>query len=135
MCASKLACFDGVCKDPCVESKPCGRNAICKVENSLPVRTMVCECIPGYVGNAEVECRQRKYSMNFTKIYFTINFYKIFPRIFSFFTACKKYFCTYNLSLTFCSQFFMHFVCSLVMLEFKTLSLPNLTFLNKFHST
>lgn len=73
MCASKLACFDGVCKDPCIESKPCGRNAICKVENSLPVRTMVCECIPGYIGNAEVECRQRKF-INYNLQTFLIDF-------------------------------------------------------------
>lgn len=75
-CPSKLACFDGVCKDPCIESKPCGRNAICMVENSLPVRTMVCECIRGYVGNAEVECRLRKLNLNLLiSLKFSIYFY------------------------------------------------------------
>ncbi|KAG8227100.1 hypothetical protein J437_LFUL007437 [Ladona fulva] len=56
-CASKLACFDGVCKNPCLETKPCGNNAKCNVVDSLPLRTMVCVCLPGFVGDADVECR------------------------------------------------------------------------------
>jgi hypothetical protein len=65
-CPSKHACFDGVCKNPCYETKPCTTNAICSVVDSLPLRTMVCTCIEGYVGDAEKECRPGKkaYSTN-----------------------------------------------------------------------
>ena len=59
-CASKLACFSGVCKNPCVETKPCGANAECSVVDTLPLRTMSCLCLPGYVGDADVECRPGK---------------------------------------------------------------------------
>lgn len=41
-CPSKYACFeDGNCRNACDEIKPCGKNAVCKVEDTLPVRTMV----------------------------------------------------------------------------------------------
>ncbi|VEN46221.1 unnamed protein product [Callosobruchus maculatus] len=56
-CPSKKACFGGVCKNPCLETKPCGRNAECIVVDSLPLRTMSCMCLPGYIGDADTECR------------------------------------------------------------------------------
>lgn len=57
-CASKLACFSGECRNPCYETKPCGANAECTVVDSLPLRTMSCMCLPGYVGDADVECKR-----------------------------------------------------------------------------
>lgn len=59
-CPSKLACFNGHCDDPCLVIKPCGTNAKCSVIDTLPFRTMTCECLPGFVGNAYVECTPRK---------------------------------------------------------------------------
>lgn len=56
-CASKLACFSGECRNPCVETNPCGANAECVVVDTLPLRTMSCMCLPGYVGDADVECK------------------------------------------------------------------------------
>uniref|UniRef100_A0A2S2QFK9 Neurogenic locus notch 2 n=1 Tax=Sipha flava TaxID=143950 RepID=A0A2S2QFK9_9HEMI len=56
-CASKLACFNGDCRNPCKEIKPCGANAECTVVDTLPHRTMSCQCIPGYVGDADVQCK------------------------------------------------------------------------------
>lgn len=56
-CASKLACFNGDCRNPCNEIKPCGANAECTVVDTLPHRTMSCQCIPGYVGDADVQCK------------------------------------------------------------------------------
>ena len=55
-CASKLACFNGECKNPCIETKPCGTNAECRVVDTLPLRTMSCHCLPGYIGDADVQC-------------------------------------------------------------------------------
>lgn len=68
-CPSKHACFSGECKNPCHETKPCGANAICSVVDSLPLRTMVCTCIEGYVGDAEKECKLGK-SQNFSRYIF-----------------------------------------------------------------
>lgn len=59
-CPSKLACFNHVCKNPCTETKPCGVNAECSVVDTLPLRTMSCLCLPGYVGDADVECKLGK---------------------------------------------------------------------------
>lgn len=59
-CPSKLACFSGNCRNPCVETKPCATHAICTVVDSLPLRTMVCQCEPGYIGDADVQCKLGK---------------------------------------------------------------------------
>lgn len=56
-CPSKHACFNGDCVNPCTVIKPCGINAQCLVVDSLPLRTMTCQCLPGYFGNPNVECR------------------------------------------------------------------------------
>ncbi|KAK8736180.1 hypothetical protein OTU49_004861, partial [Cherax quadricarinatus] len=58
-CPSKMACFDGRCDDPCQVINPCGTNAKCHVIDTLPFRTMTCECLPGFTGNAYVECTLR----------------------------------------------------------------------------
>ncbi|BES97160.1 PTI [Nesidiocoris tenuis] len=55
-CASKLACFSGECRNPCYETKPCGQNAECFVVDTLPLRTMSCQCLPGFLGDADVRC-------------------------------------------------------------------------------
>ena len=59
-CASKLACFSGHCKNPCIETKPCGANVDCTVVDTLPLRTMSCNCRPGFIGDADIECRPGK---------------------------------------------------------------------------
>nr|CAD7393327.1 unnamed protein product [Timema cristinae] len=55
-CPSQTACINGACVNPCTATKPCGVNALCKVLDTVPVRTMICECQPGYQGNAAVQC-------------------------------------------------------------------------------
>ena len=59
-CPSRLACLQEVCRDPCSVLTPCGINAQCTVQNTLPQRTMICMCNPGYVGDADVACNLRK---------------------------------------------------------------------------
>ena len=59
-CPSRLACLNEVCRDPCAVLAPCGINAECSVQNTLPQRTMLCMCLPGYVGDADVACNLRK---------------------------------------------------------------------------
>lgn len=38
-CPTQTACIGGVCLNPCKEIEPCGVNSICKVLDTLPVRT------------------------------------------------------------------------------------------------
>lgn len=57
-CPSKQACFSGECENPCNITKPCGVNSLCSVIDSLPLRTMVCTCSEGYVGDTEKKCKQ-----------------------------------------------------------------------------
>lgn len=56
-CPSLLACFDNVCQNPCTTLEPCKRPAECVVINSLPVRTMICECPSGYVSSGSGTCK------------------------------------------------------------------------------
>lgn len=77
-CPSKYACFKGQCKNPCTEVDPCGKNTACTVVDFLPLRTMLCSCLKGYVGDAGTECRgkyyllSRKMSLLRNKIYFVL---------------------------------------------------------------
>ena len=66
-CPSRLACLSEVCRDPCAVLSPCGQNADCTVQNTLPQRTMVCMCRPGYVGDADVACNLRKNNDNLSR--------------------------------------------------------------------
>ena len=57
-CSSKLACFNGDCRNPCLEIKPCAPNADCKVYDTLPRRTMTCTCREGFSGKGDVRCEK-----------------------------------------------------------------------------
>lgn len=53
-CQATQACVNNKCIDPCPGS--CGLNAECRVIS----HTVSCSCLPGYVGNAFVQCIQQK---------------------------------------------------------------------------
>lgn len=54
-CAPDKYCSPSkTCKNPCLEVGACGRNAQCRVVD----RHAQCMCVPGYFGNAAVECKQ-----------------------------------------------------------------------------
>lgn len=55
-CPSQTACINGDCVNPCLIDDVCGVNAECTTLDTTPIRTMTCECLPGYQGNAAVEC-------------------------------------------------------------------------------
>lgn len=59
-CPSQFACIGNECINPCKASETCGVNAECKVLNTEPIRTMICQCLPGYQGNAAVKCDKSK---------------------------------------------------------------------------
>ena len=56
-CPVHKACFNRICRDPCVVNDPCGINAFCRVE----AHQAVCRCPEGYLGNPRVECKLREY--------------------------------------------------------------------------
>lgn len=57
-CPSKEACFLGQCHNACLKISPCVENAVCKVYDTLPRRTMTCTCIQGYKGKGDVLCEK-----------------------------------------------------------------------------
>ena len=56
-CPLSLACINQECKDPCFKHV-CGINADCKVKRHRPI----CFCLPGFVGNPNQICEERKLS-------------------------------------------------------------------------
>lgn len=66
-CPSGTACLNAKCVNPCQGPSPCGTSSECKLVDTLPVRTMICECLPGYRGNALIECtpNKRKFSVSY----------------------------------------------------------------------
>lgn len=62
-CPKQTACINQECVNPCNATQPCGTNSECKVFDTFPVKTMICECLPGYYGNAAVECVPGNYKI------------------------------------------------------------------------
>ena len=62
-CPGGQACVDQQCTGLCALVR-CGQFAQCRVVESsradTPYRTAVCECLPGYVGDANTQCRESK---------------------------------------------------------------------------
>lgn len=110
-CPSKLACFSGECKNPCIETKPCAEHAICSVVDTLPLRTMVCQCEIGYIGDADVQCKLGELRYPFLNIELLSNHLKTildvknvyFFRdckffIYFFFRTIQSHFCIYKIA-------------------------------------
>ena len=43
-CSPGLACINAECQNPCEVNRPCHFTQTCKVENSSPIRTVICVC-------------------------------------------------------------------------------------------
>ncbi len=54
-CADPQICHQGSCQNAC-RFEQCGINAICKAQDHVAK----CECLPGYKGKPNRECRKRK---------------------------------------------------------------------------
>lgn len=59
-CPSQESCINRKCVNPCEEIRPCGLNAVCTVLDTHPVKTMTCDCLPDYRGNAVEHCEPSK---------------------------------------------------------------------------
>ena len=57
-CPSGQACLNRECLNPCEEISPCAEHATCEVKDSLPFRSMVCTCLPGFVGKGDESCEK-----------------------------------------------------------------------------
>ena len=56
-CAKGMSCINAECRDPCDDSNnPCGYNSDCRVVDSLPFKSVKCDCKDGYVGNSDLIC-------------------------------------------------------------------------------
>ena len=61
-CPSDKACIENYCVDPC-ETDPCGKNAICRTSNHIPV----CRCPEDWGGNPHQECFQCRFKTFWAK--------------------------------------------------------------------
>lgn len=59
-CEPGLVCDGEKCINPCL-ANPCGLNAICKVRESSPYKTIMCACKNEYTGDAYSRCKPSKH--------------------------------------------------------------------------
>lgn len=55
-CAQDKQCINSLCLNPCIATKPCGKNSFCHVEN----HDSICKCPQSYIGDPRVNCIPRK---------------------------------------------------------------------------
>lgn len=56
-CPSLLACIDARCQNPCTHTDICTPDQQCKVLNTLPLRTIICQCPPDTIVDSNGRCR------------------------------------------------------------------------------
>ena len=55
-CPSSSACINARCQDPCALSNMCTAEQECRVLDTLPLRTMICQCPPDTVTDENGQC-------------------------------------------------------------------------------
>ena len=58
-CGPRLACINNECEDPCEATRPCHHTQICRVENSSPIRTVLCTCPEDTFIGPNGECKPK----------------------------------------------------------------------------
>ena len=54
-----MACINAECQDPCEVNRPCHFTQTCKVENSSPIRTVICVCPDDSFIGPNGECKPK----------------------------------------------------------------------------
>jgi hypothetical protein len=57
-CPPKLACIEAECVDPCLR-RPCAPDQTCTVQNSAPLRTVICACPENTFVGPNGECKPK----------------------------------------------------------------------------
>ena len=57
-CPPRTACIDSSCQDPC-RLRPCHPDQTCSVEDTLPIRTVVCSCPPDTFIGPDGSCKPK----------------------------------------------------------------------------
>lgn len=55
-CSSGLACINSICSNPCAISNICNQDQECRVVDSLPLRTIMCQCPPDTIVDSSGRC-------------------------------------------------------------------------------
>ena len=62
-CGPRFACINNECRDPCEATRPCHHTQICRVENSSPIRTVLCTCPDDTFIGPNGECKPKGISL------------------------------------------------------------------------
>lgn len=56
-CPSKTGCINRKCQDPCSLPAVCAFDQECRVQDTLPMRTVLCVCPPDTIASIDGHCR------------------------------------------------------------------------------
>lgn len=56
-CPSQLACINAHCQNPCSQPDVCSLDQQCRILDTLPLRTIICQCLPDTIVDANGRCR------------------------------------------------------------------------------
>lgn len=56
-CPSQLACISSHCQNPCTVANVCSRDQECRVLDTLPLRTVMCQCPPDTIADSNGHCK------------------------------------------------------------------------------
>lgn len=57
-CPSQLACISSHCQNPCTVANICSPDQQCRVLDTLPLRTVICQCPPDTIADSNGHCKQ-----------------------------------------------------------------------------
>lgn len=56
-CQSSFTCINSLCENPCVKGDVCSNNHECRVLDTLPLRTVMCQCPKDTITDANGYCK------------------------------------------------------------------------------
>lgn len=78
-CPSQLACISSHCQNPCTVANVCSPDQECRVLDTLPLRTVMCQCPPDTIADSSGRCKPiGEYQSNCISQFGNISFLSVY---------------------------------------------------------